>query len=187
MPDNCIFFNFAAKPLIVLIHSGLKLFPNDKNYILKEVQFDLKETLLKLTVRKVIRNYMAFHNPLGLIDDTIEAMGNYRFSNKHVLDEFYFDLAAIYRYHNCDNQLELIFEGCSQYEKFAAGWETVFKSWIVDFCKYPHFLKAVLGATLFYPGRQGAQLINSRFKLFLSKHFNLKVYKHKGVMEVKSA
>ena len=170
-----------------MIHPDLKLFPQDKNYILKEVQVDLKELLLKSAVGQVICDYIAFHNPLGLIDDTIKALGDYRFSNKHALDEFYFDLAAIYRYYNCDNQLELIFEGCSQYEKFATEWETIFKSWINDFCKYPHFLKAVLSATVFYTGSRGAQLISSRFKLYLSKYFHLKVYKYKGIMELKSA
>jgi len=174
-----------------LIHTNLKLFPKDKNYILKEVQSHFKESLLTSTVNIVIRKYLELHNPLGIRDDTVEAIESYDGGGGRgttgSLDDFYYGLAAIYRYQNCDNQLELIFAGHTQFEKFSKEWQETYEYWITEFCQYAHFLRAVLGLTVFNPGPEGSILLGNRLKHLLSRHFNLRVYKYRGVIELKVA
>ena len=58
-----------------MIYANLKLFPKDKNYILKEVQSHFKTPLLTWAVELIIQKYLEMHNPMGIKDDTIEATG----------------------------------------------------------------------------------------------------------------
>ncbi len=166
-----------------MIDPNRKLFPADKNYILKQVQSELMDEVLAAGVEQAISNYLQKHNPMGLRDDAIEKIENYSYQRTTVLDEFYLELATIFRYFNHDNQLELLFDGRSHFEDFANEWRTTYLKWIDSFSKQPAFLKAILGATVYYPGEHGARLINNRLKSFINKYFNLKVYKYRGVME----
>lgn len=165
-----------------MIHPHTKQFPADKNYILKQVQSDLKENVLATGIRRGIANYLQIHNPLGFRDATIDKIEGYRTDSPHALDEFYWELAAIYRYQNKENQLAFIFDGRSHYEVFTTEWEEAFCNFI-DLCStHPTFLKAFLGATVFYPGERDAVLVANRLVSFVNKKFSLKVYKYRGVV-----
>ncbi len=172
----------ATKPL-----AGSKLFPLDKNYILKEAQFVQRQELLTLLVKRAIQFYRQNHNPLGLVDDTIADINQSRAPRYNKLFEFYQDLAGIYRYLSPDNQLELMFDGRSQFDKFQEQWREQFLAWAEKFYQSPTFLRAVLEAAVLSEGEAKAQLAANRFKVFLAQHFNLKVYKYRGIQEFKSA
>ncbi len=164
-----------------------KLFPSDKNYILKEIQEIKKEQLLSFLVEYVKNFYLQVHNPLGLIDKTILKIKNSKNYPLEPLNEFYYDLAAIYRYQYGEVQLAFIFDGRSQEEKYDAEWEEFFKSSIHEYCFNIHFLKAVLEISVFHPKDRIAHLAGSRMKYFIEQHFDLKVYKYKGIKERKAS
>lgn len=164
-----------------------KLFPLDKNSILKEAQLIQRTKLLNFLVKEAVNTYLKFHNPLGLVDDTIRrihACNKYEISH---LYEFYFDLCGIYRFKTGDNQLEIIWDGVPHFEKYTKDWEKAFKDWIRDFCKYRNFLKAILEAAIFHHGKEKALRTGNRFKVFLGNYFQLKVYKYKGIQEYNAA
>ena len=163
------------------------LFPQDKNYILKEVQGDTQAELLEQLAQKVRNTYLARCNPLGLEDDTIKAIkGCVQFSMDH-LDAFYWELAAIFRYKIGSNQLEFIFSGKSHYEKYLDDWRDAFNLWIDDFMRSPYFIRAVLEMTILQPGGRAALLAKDRMKVYLTQYFNLKVYKFRGIVPVMAA
>ena len=141
------------------------------------------DELLASGVALALSNYLRIHNPLGIRDDVIDRIEDYNYQKSGVLDEFYLELAAIFRYFNHDNQLELLFDGKSHHEEFSKQWRSCWMKWINTFSNQPMFLKAILGATVYYPGNQGGMLISNRLKVFLNKHFNVKVYKYRGVMK----
>ena len=94
------------------------LFPQDKNYILKEVQTDAQSDLLSDLVLKVKDTYLSRYNPLDVEDDTIRVIKNCKKICTTHLDNFYWELAGIYRYKIGSNQLEFIFSGRSHYDKY---------------------------------------------------------------------
>jgi hypothetical protein len=141
------------------------------------------DELLASGVALALSNYLRLHNPMEIRDTVVDRIENYNYQKSGVLDEFYLELAAIFRYFNHDNQLELLFDGRSHYDEFSKQWRYTWMQWIDTFSNQPTFLKAMLGATVFYPGNHGGTLISNRLKVFLNKHFNVKVYKYRGVME----
>ena len=84
------------------------LFPGDKNYILKEEQSSIREELLHELVDFVKAYYLSVHNPLGLVDNTINAIQNSSFFPSEPFYEFYHDLSALYRYQFGEVQLEFL-------------------------------------------------------------------------------
>ena len=166
----------------------VKLFPSDKNYILKEVQLELSPNLIRELVDKVIDTYRVKHNPLGLFDDTIELIEAYEYTEHSALYEFYNDLAGIYRFQHGENQLEIIFDGTPHFEKYRFEWIEAFNSWIDEFMDNSCFLKAVLEVTVFSSNTDSKRtdLAGSRLKVYLNQHFNLKVYRYKGIQQFAS-
>lgn len=164
-----------------------RFFKYDKNYILKEAQKAHKIFLLHYTFKKARRYYYDFHNPLGIIDDTIEQIIACESPAIENLDYIYDCLAGIYRFKFGQNQLEFLFDGTSHFEKYSEDWKKSYKTWIKEFCLKPTFLKAVLEATVFYPEGRKSELAINRVKAFVDDHFDLKVYKHKGIILKKTA
>ncbi len=164
-----------------------KLFPSDKNYILKEVQENQKDSLICHLVEYVKDFYLQVHNPLGLIDKTIIKIRDSSDYPIEPLYNFYYDLAAIYRYQYGEVQLEFIFDGRSQEEKYKAEWEGYFKKSIHEYCYNIHFLKAVLEITVFHPKDRIAHLAGNRMKYFIEQHFDLKVYRYRGIKKRKAS
>ncbi len=164
-----------------------KYFPFDKNYLLKQAQIEEKQLLLIYLTEHVKETYLLRYNPLGLMDKSIEKIVSTTVYSLEEVSELYDEMAGIYRYKNCSNQLELLFDGRDHLEKYKEDWSIAFKSWIIDFAKSKNFLKAVLEATIFYPEDRQAQLAYSRLRNFISEQFGLKVYRYKGIVPMKIA
>ncbi len=111
-----------------------RLFPSDKNSILKEVQSFNQEVLLKHLVDFVKHYYQLHYNPLGLIDDIILEINKEKEYPMEAFEEFYHDLSAVYRFKNCEIQLEILFDGSTHYEKYTSEWMAFFKQNIHTFC-----------------------------------------------------
>lgn len=163
------------------------LFPQDKNYILKEAQTDTKTKLLERLVEKVRETYLNRYNPLGLEDDTVKVIKQCKQFNLHYLDTFYWELAGIFRYRIGSNQLEFIFSGISHYEKYFDNWCEMFDRWAEDFLTSRYFIRAVLEMTILHSQERVALLAKDRLKVYLAQYFNLKVYRFRGIVPTAAA
>jgi len=159
-----------------------RLFPSDKNYILSAVQDEQKDKLLEYLVYYVKQYYLQNYNPLGLIDDTILEIKNAKSFPKYPFDEFYHDLAAIYRFKHGEVQLEFLFDGMTHYDKYKADWKRFFKQSIKSYCLNKFFIRAVLDISVFHKQDRVAYLAGDRLKYFLTNYFGMKVYKYRGIM-----
>jgi len=163
------------------------LFPQDKNYILKEVQADNQTELLKKLTLLVKEAYLARFNPLDLEDDTIRTIKGSKEFDTELLGNFYWELAGVFRYKVGSNQLEFIFSGKSHYNKYLDDWTEAFEMWIEDFLCSPYFIRAVLEMTIICPDSRAAWLAKDRLKVYLSQYFNLRVYKYRGIIPIQAA
>lgn len=164
-----------------------KLFSSDKNYLLHQVQEETRDQLLSYLIEYVKKFYQQYHNPLGLIDETILKIQQSYDYPLEPLHEFYCDLAAIYRYHFGEVQLEFLFDGRTHEEKYEADWLDYFKRSVTGYCYNLHFLKAVLEISVFHPKDKIAFLAGNRMKYFIEQQFELKVYKYKGIQKLKAS
>lgn len=163
-----------------------RLFAFDKNHILMEVQAYQKDVLVQFLTDFVKQYYLQNYNPLGLIDDTILEIQKKKNFPFEAFDEFYHDLATVYRFRHGEVQLEFLFDGSTHYEKYTADWVNFFKQNIHTFCSNKFFIRAVLDIAVFHHHDRVAFLAGDRLKYFLSHFFSLKVYKYRGLMEVAS-
>lgn len=163
-----------------------RLFPTDKNHILMEAQNVLRDELLLELVSFVKGYYLHNFNPLGLIDDTILEIQKQKAIPFDAFDEFYHDLAAVYRFRHGEVQLELLFDGSTHYEKYSKEWKKYFMQNIKAFSTNKFFLNAILDISVFHNQGHAAQLAGYRLKYFLTNYFDLKVYKYRGVMQIAS-
>ena len=164
-----------------------KLFSLDKNFILKEVQLRSKNALLNDMVHAVRKTYLKEHNPLGLIDHTIETIHRCKNPDYDYLDNFYFELAGIYRYKYGENQLTFLFDGDTHFEKYEKDWERAFHKWMKKFIRHRHFIRAILEGSILNATPEGQQHVSIRLKLFLEQYFNLRVYKYRGIRKIIAA
>lgn len=162
------------------------LFPADKNHILIEAQASQRNALLRELVDYVKGYYFHHFNSLGLIDDIILEIQKQKDFPLEAFDEFYHDLAAIYRYKYTEVQLEFLFDGSTHYDKYTREWCDYFQQNIHVFCSNKFFIRAVLDISVFYNHGHSAYLAGARLKYFLIHYFDLKVYKYRGVMEIAS-
>ena len=160
-----------------------RYFPFDKNYLLKEAQATSRETLLSTLVKTITDCYQSYNNPLGLVDDTVLKIQNCNTANLDYFEEFYDDLAGIYRYKFGEVQLEFLWDGTSHFKKYSQDWETQFIQWVNEFCTYEPFIKAVFELTVFKTQMTRPELAQTRLKNFLFNHFNLKIYCYKGIVQ----
>lgn len=164
-----------------------RFFPYDKNYILKQVQNDLEPDLLTELIRFSKVAYQELYNPLGLNDDTSIQVSRYDKNQLIYLHTFYTVLSGIYRYKFGNNQLELIWDGRSHYDKYCEEWTEGFNKWVRTFCSNQQFLKAVLAATVFCKTRRQGELAENRLKVFLNSQFDVKVHRQRGIVPMKVA
>lgn len=160
-----------------------RLFPADKNYILSQVQDELKDKLLHELVKFAKQFYLDHHNPLGLIDDTILEIRKEHEFPIEAFDEFYHDLAAIYRFKHGEVQLQFLFDGTTHYDKYLHDWSLFFKQNVNAYCINRYFLRAVLDIAVFHQHDRVAFLAGGRLKYFLGQYYGMKVYKFRGIME----
>ena len=164
-----------------------RFFPFDKNYLLENAQMELKDSLLNQIVEMVKEIYLLRYNPLGLQDSSIEKITSTTEYNMEELSVFYDELAGYYRYKYSSNQLELLFDGRDHQEKYPEEWSTSLRERMIEFSKSKSFLKSVLETAIFYPNDRQSQLAYSRLKHYASDHFQIKIYKHKGIIPLKIA
>jgi hypothetical protein len=164
-----------------------RFFPFDKNYLLQNAQVELKDSLMNQMVEIVKEIYLLRFNPLGLKDKSVEKILSTKEYHFDELSIFYDELAGYYRYRYSSNQLELLFDGRDHQEKYQDDWTMAFRSWIVEFSKSRNFLKAILETAIFFPDEKQSQLAYSRLKNYISDHFGVKIYKHKGIIPMKIA
>ena len=160
-----------------------KYFPFDKNYLLKEAQSATREDLLASMVGTVKDCYQCYYNPLGLVDDTVKKIRGTEVKNLEYFDEFYDDLAGIYRYKFGEVQLEFLWDGTSHQDKYRLEWQKTFDSWVKDFCHHQPFIRAVFELTTFYSPMCRPEHVQQRLKSFLVNYFDLKIYHYKGIVE----
>ncbi|MCB0495025.1 MAG: hypothetical protein KDC79_02725 [Cyclobacteriaceae bacterium] len=167
---------------------GPKLFPSDKNYILKEVQHRTEKELITWLIDYVKEYYETLHNPLGLIDNTIETIRSSSFDKVELFHEFYNDLAGIYRYKHGEVQLEFLFDGSSHYTKYRSEWKVTFMKWATLLLQQRVVMRAFLEITVFgINNKKQLELTLNRLRVYIEQHFELKIYKYKGIQSTKAA
>jgi len=176
---NC---TFARAPDLHMID---KLFPLDKNYILRQAQFVLEEELIDQMIYELKRSYTYLYNPLQLVDQTYaKILDTFDFPKDRV-QLIYRQLCGIYRFKNRDNQLELLFDGRSHFDKFKEEWEEGFISWIKELGQYEQYVKTMLRMTLLYDTETRAEWAENHCKGFINQYFELKVVKRQGELRLK--
>ncbi|MCA4899635.1 MAG: hypothetical protein ACK514_05995 [Bacteroidota bacterium] len=168
-----------------------KFFPLDKNYLLEEAQLLLKDQLLYHLFDRVKQAYEQQQNPLGLQDRFSLQIKNYKLLNLEPLEEFYYQLAGVYRFKWGDSQLEFVWDGRDHLDKYKEDWSKFFHNSIERFCEQDLFVQAVLDITVFLPNqRHPEQQVSSmatRMQQFMMQQFHVKLHKSKGLVNLKVA
>lgn len=162
-----------------------KLFPLDKNYILRQAQFVLEEELMDQMVYELKRSYTYLYNPLQLMDQTYaKILDTFDFPTDRI-QLIYRQLCGIYRYKNGNNQLELLFDGRSHFDKFKEEWEATFLAWVKELGQHEQYVKTMLRMTLLYDTESRAEWSENHCKAFINQYFELKVIKRQGELLLK--
>lgn len=165
-----------------------KFFPCDKNYILENVQLSQEHILLSYLVDFAKVEFLLRNNSLGLIDKVAQQVMDHNQAHFVHLHDFYINCAGVYRYLNYQhNQLEFIFDGRSDQEKYVEEWTNTFQEWVKNLCKHESFVRAILELTVFYPDDYTPQMAGLRLSAFLTKQFDLKIDPGKGITKQKVA
>ena len=160
-----------------------KYFPQDKNYILYGAQIDQEEELIRYLADFSRQFYEMQYNPLGLIDDTILEIRKVKPLDISLFSEFYEMICAIYRYKYGNNQLEFLFDGMDHYTKYSQDWKKVFEKWLIQLFSNEGLLKTVLQLCVFEAEGHSRFLAMKRLNTYLCQHFNLKIYRHRGIID----
>lgn len=162
-----------------------KLFPLDKNYILRQAQSELEEELIDRMVFELKRSYTLMYNPLLLMDQIfVQILESYDFPKDRVR-LIYRQLCGIYRYKHGDNQLEMLFDGRTHLEKFKEDWSAAFLEYVQELGIYEQYVKTMLRMTLLFDTESRAEWAENNCKGFINQHFELKVIKRQGELKLK--
>lgn len=164
-----------------------KFFPLDKNYLLEQAQLQTQDILLSALIEKVKDRYEELYNPLQLPDALSVKVRHFKPGTLKPLYSFYENLAGIYRYRFGRNQLEFLWDGSDHLEKYKADWSAAFDSWTTQFCRQELLVRAVLDLTVLLPQNRHAQLAENRMNHFIIQHFELRIHKQRGIVEMKVA
>jgi hypothetical protein len=164
-----------------------KLFPLDKNYILRQAQSQLEDDMIDLMVFELRKSYTQLYNPLMLMDKTYSQILDCFEFPKERTRLIYRQLCGIYRYKNRDNQLELLFDGRTHLEKFRDDWTAQLQLWCRELGQHEQYIKTLLRMTLLYDGEGRAAWAENHCKAFINQHFELKIVKRKGELKLKLA
>ncbi|WP_339703584.1 hypothetical protein [Algoriphagus aquimarinus] len=162
-----------------------KLFPLDKNYILRQAQSVLEEELIDRMIFELKRSYTSLYNPLQLMDTTYEQiLDTFEFPRERAR-LIYRQLSGIYRYKHGDNQLEILFDGRTHLEKFQEDWSAAFIAYVSGLGIYEQYVKTMLRMTLLFDTESRAEWAENHCKAFINQHFELKVVKRHGELRLK--
>ncbi|WP_113926137.1 hypothetical protein [Cognataquiflexum aquatile] len=161
-----------------------KLFPLDKNYILRQAQSILEEQMLEVMVFELKKSYTQLYNPLMLMDETFaKILDTYEYP-KDRLRMIYRQLCGIYRFKNRDNQLELLFDGRTHLEKFQEDWSRQLLDWVHELGYNEQYVKTMLRMTLLFDTESRAEWSENHCKFFINEYFELKIIKRKGELKL---
>jgi hypothetical protein len=164
-----------------------KLFPLDKNYILRQAQSILEEQMLEVMVFELKKSYTQLYNPLMLMDETFaKILDSYEYP-KDRLRMIYRQLCGIYRFKNKDNQLELLFDGRTHLEKFQEDWSRQILEWVHQLGYHEQYVKTMLRMTILFDTESRAEWSENHCKFFINEYFELKIIKRKGELRLKIA
>lgn len=150
-----------------------RFFDHDKNYILKEVQENLKYDLCTLAVKLARENFEILENPLGIEDDFIRELRHTPASNIDILFPSYSLLAGIYRFYYGKNQLEFIWDGRSHHEVYADEWKTFFVEWMTQTGIKTSLNRVLVKACILYPD-QPSQFLTAVINRFVFQSFDVR-------------
>jgi len=161
-----------------------KIFPLDKNYILRQAQFVIEEELIDQMIAELKRSYTYMYNPLLLMDETYSNILNtfdFPFERVQII---YRQLSGIYRFKNGDNQLELLFDGRNHFDKFKEEWEVACIDWVKELGTHEQYVKTMLRMTLLYDTESRAVWAENHCKAFINQFFELKIIKRYGELKL---
>lgn len=162
-----------------------KLFPLDKNYILRQAQSVLEEEMIDRMVFELKRSYTFLYNPLRLMDQTYaQILDTYDFPRERAR-LIYRQLCGIYRYKHGDNQLELLFDGRTHFEKFQEDWSEALVGYVQELGIHEQYVKSMLRMTLLFDTETRAEWAENHCKAFINQYFELKVFKRQGELRLK--
>ncbi|TVP52505.1 MAG: hypothetical protein EA341_03135 [Mongoliibacter sp.] len=164
-----------------------KLFPLDKNYILRQAQSLQEDQLMELMVFELKKSYTQLYNPLMLMDETFEKILDTHTYPKDRLKLIYRQLCGIYRFRNGDNQLELLFDGRTHIDKFKEDWSAELIRWCQELGRHEQYVKTMLRMTILFDSESRAEWSENHCKAFINQYFDLKIVKRKGELKLKSA
>ncbi len=162
-----------------------KLFPRDKNYILRQAQYVKEDEFIGLMIMELKRSYTILYNPLQIMDQTYSKIIN---TNEVPLDRvriIYRQLCGIYRYKNDNNQLEFLFDGRTHLEKFQDDWAEALLGYLRQLAYNEQYVKTMLRMTLLFDTDSRAQWAENNCKSFISQYFDLKFVKRRGELLLK--
>ncbi|EIM77186.1 hypothetical protein A3SI_07859 [Nitritalea halalkaliphila LW7] len=164
-----------------------KLFPLDKNYILRQAQSAMLEQGIGLMKEEIIRSYVAYFNPLQLPESTYTTIITREEVPEASLSLLYAQLSGIYRLRFGSNQLELLFDGRSHFEKFQDDWTAALRLWMRQLGQDPAFIKSCLRLSFLYEHEQQAIWAENQAKRLINTFFEVKIIKRKGELKLLKA
>lgn len=164
-----------------------KLFPLDKNYILRQAQTAMEDRMLELMVFELKRSYTVLYNPLMLMDNTFNQILDAHDFPKDRLKVIYHQLCGVYRYKFGSNQLELLFDGRTHLDKFQEDWTGQLTEWIRELGQHEQYVKTMLRMTVLFDTDSRAEWSENQCKAFINQYFDLKIVKRKGELKLKIA
>ncbi|UCS94922.1 hypothetical protein KZP23_07885 [Echinicola marina] len=164
-----------------------KLFPLDKNYILRQAQSSMEDKLLEVMVSELKISYKSLYNPLGLVESTYQQILETDTFPTDRIRVIYQQLSGIYRFKYGSNQLEFLFDGRSHFEKYQEDWQEHFVLWLRKLGRHESYVKCMLRMTLLYDTENRAEFAENRCKSFINEFFDLKIIKRKGELKLKIA
>jgi len=164
-----------------------KLFPLDKNYILRQAQSALQERGIKLMIGELKLSYTSIYNPLGLEDDTYRQIMTRHSFPKESISIIYQQLCGIYRYKYGSNQLEILFDGRTHLEKYGDDWLRQLQLWTRELGLIDSYIKTMLRMTLLYDDTSRAGFAENRCKSLINDFFDVKIVKRNGDLKLKLA
>ncbi|SHN24343.1 hypothetical protein SAMN04488057_11353 [Cyclobacterium lianum] len=163
-----------------------KLFPLDKNYILQQAQIAMEKEMMVLMLEELKDAFVRLFNPLKLQDDTyLQILKEDTFPQNH-LSLIYQQLAGIYRFRYGSNQLEILFDGKTHFEKYQEDWALCLRKWLLSLGQQETYVKTMLRMTLLYDGPTRAVFAENRCKSVINDFFGLSIVKRKGDLLMKT-
>lgn len=162
-----------------------KLFPLDKNYILRQAQSVLEEELIDRMVFELKRSYTFLFNPLRLMDPTYERILDTMEFPRERVRLIYRQLCGIYRFKHGDNQLEFLFDGRTHFEKFQEDWSAALIHYVQELGQYEPYVKTMLRMTVLYDTETRAEWSENNCKAFINQFFEVRVVKRQGELKLK--